>query len=204
VTDKDAVGSHGRHDAAGRAGRSLHAILLAVGVLAAAALTWRTSGALFSAATANGPDSVATGSVTVSDDDAGSALFSITGMTPGSTRVACVRVSYTGTLPSAIRVYATGTTATNALDAHLKLQIEEGSSAATTFPSCRGFVTSATVFNATLDGIGATYGTGHGGWAPSGAAAKDYRVTYTLSSAAPAGTVNSTASATFTWEAQSS
>ena len=103
-----------------------------------------------------------------------------------------------------MKVYGTGETATNSLDTYLTFQIDEGSSGATTFPSCTGFVLGSTVFNATLNTIASTFGTGYGSWAPSSTASRDYRVIYTLSSSAPNSTMNSTASVTLTWEAQNS
>jgi hypothetical protein len=177
---------------------------VAIGVLGAFAVMLQTSDALFTATTSNAANSFSTGSVAISDNSAGTALFAVTGMKPGATGVACIKVSYTGSLASTVKVYATGETATNALDTYLTVQIEEGSSAATAFPSCTGFVTASTVFNAALNTVASTYGTGYGTWAPSTGAAKDYRITYTLSGGAPATVVNSTASATITWEAQNS
>jgi hypothetical protein len=191
-----------RNDSSRR--RSSAPLLIALGLVVASLVTWRTSSALFTATTANGSNSFGTGSVAVSDNDTGTSLFTVTGMKPGSTGSACIKVSYTGTLASTIKVYGTSESATNALDTYLTISIEEGSTAVTTFPSCTGFVTSSTVFNNTLNTIGGTFAAGYGTWAPSGSASKDYRITYTLSAAAPNSTMSSTASVTFTWEAQNS
>ena len=180
------------------------AILVAVAIMVASMVTWRTSSVLFTATTSNGPQSFSTGSVTLTDNDLGVALFSVTNMKPGATGQQCIKVTYGGTLAATIKVYGTGLTATNALDTYLNIQIEEGSTSATTFPSCSGFTASGTIFNAALSTLGTNYSGGVGTWAPSGSAAKDYRITYTLSSAAPNSTQSSTAAVTFTWEAQNS
>ncbi len=179
-------------------------IFVAVAIMVASMVTWRTSSALFTATTSNGPQSFSTGSVTLTDNDVGVALFAVSSMKPGATGQQCIKVTYGGTLAATIKVYGTGLTATNALDTYLNIQIEEGSTSATTFPSCTGFTAAGTVFNAALSTLGTTYAGGVGTWAPSGGAAKDYRITYTLSSSAPNTTQSSTAAVTFTWEAQNS
>ena len=102
------------------------------------------------ATTSNGPQSFSTGSVTLTDNDVGVALFAVSSMKPGATGQQCIKVTYGGTLAATIKVYGTGLTATNALDTYLNIQIEEGSTSATTFPSCTGFTAAGTVFNAAL------------------------------------------------------
>jgi hypothetical protein len=183
--------------------RSAPWLLVTLGILGASLVTWRTSSALFTATTTSGTNSFGTGSVAISDNDSGTALFTVTGMKPGSNGQACIKVSYTGTLASTVRVYGTGETATNQLDQYLTLTIDEGSSAATTFPSCTNFVLgTANIFNTTMNLLGTTYLTGYGSWAPTTVESRDYRISYSLSAAAPNSTMNSTASVTFTWEAQ--
>jgi hypothetical protein len=194
-----------RRDDEGRTSRrSSPALLIVLGLVGASILTWRTSTALFTATTQSGANTFGTGSVTLGDNDAGSALFTVTGMKPGSTGQGCINVTYSGTLPSMVRIYGTGETATNSLDNYITVQIEEGSSSATTFPSCAGFVPASTAFNSTLNTIGTSFAAGYGTWAPPGPGSKDYRFTYTLSASAPNSVMNSTASVTFTWEAQNS
>jgi hypothetical protein len=178
-------------------------LFAAGGVVAASLVTWRTSDALFTATTANGVNSFGTGNVAIGDNDSGTALFAVTGLKPGSSGQACIRISYTGSLAAAVRVYGTGATATNSLDDYLTLTIDEGSSGATTFPSCAGFVLgTANLFNSTLDNLATTHGTGYGSWAPTGTESRDYRISYSLSAAAPNATMSSSASVTLTWEAQ--
>lgn len=178
------------------------AVVAALALVVSAVVSWQASSALFVATTANGPQSFSTGSVALSDNDLGVALFNVTNMKPGATGQQCIKLSYTGTLAAAIKVYGTGLSATNALDSWLNIQIEEGSTSATTFPTCTGFSASGTIFNSTLNNLGTSFASGVGTWAPSGSASKDYRITYTLSAAAPNSTQSSTASVTFTWEAQ--
>lgn len=181
---------------------SAPAVVAALALVLSALVTWQTSSALFVGTTANGPQSFSTGSVVLSDNDLGVALFNVTNMKPGATGQQCIKLSYTGTLAAAVKVYGTGLTATNALDTWLNIQIEEGSTSATTFPTCTGFSASGTIFNNTLNNLGTAFASGVGTWTPSGSASKDYRITYTLSAAAPNSTQSSSAAVTFTWEAQ--
>jgi len=110
------------------------AVVLALAVILPA-------GATFSAFTSTGAASAANtttaGSVAITDNDANGAMFSMTGMTPGSTDTGCITVTYTGSLPSLVRLY--GTTTGTGLDAYLDVVVTRGTIAAPTFDSCTGF-----------------------------------------------------------------
>jgi hypothetical protein len=182
-------------------------LLFSVGLLLSAVIIWRTSTAAFTATTTNGANSFSTGSVVLSDNDSGTALFTATNLKPGSTNSACIRVSYSGTVATTLKVYGTSPSSTNSLDTYLNFTVEEGASSATTFPSCTGFVLQTTLYNGTLAGFGTTHTSWANGatttWAPSSTSSRDFRVTYTLSAAAPNSTQSSTAAITLVWEAQS-
>lgn len=178
-----------------------------LGFLASALLVWHTSNAAFSATTSNPGNNWATGTVTISDDDGGStAMFSATGLKPGSTGTKCIAVTYGGSLAAAVKLYVSSTTpGTPDLSPYLQLTIEEGSGA-TFAGGCGSFVSSATLTTATtltaLAAARTNYGNGLGTWAPSGSATKSYRFTYTVDSAAPNGAQAAGTQASFTWEAQ--
>jgi hypothetical protein len=182
------------------------AVLIAVGLLLSSVIIWRTSTAAFTSTTSNGTNTFATGTVALSDNDSGTALFTASNLKPGSTGTACIRVTYSGSLASAIKVYGSSASATNSLDTYLTWTVEEGSSGATSFPSCTGFVLQGSLFSNTL----ATFAASHTGWAngltatwaPSSTSSRDFRFTYTLSAAAPNSTQNSTAQIAVVWEAQ--
>ena len=174
------------------------------GALLAVALTWQGSAALYTASTANGPDSFATGNVALVDNDSASAMFATTGLRPGSTGQSCITVTYNGTLAAGVRLYATSESATNSLDGQLNVQVEESSASTTFGASCTGFSAPTTLFNGTLAAFASTYtqySNGLSTWAPSGAGqVRSYRVTYTLASTASSSVTSSSASVTFTWE----
>lgn len=185
-----------------RPSRGVPVILLSLVLLLVTAVTLRASNALFTATTTNDTNTFSTGSVALSDNDAGAALFTVSGLKPGSTGSACIRVTYSGTLPASVKLYGTGLTATNSLDQYITLVVDEGTNSTGSAGACGTWSGSTTVSTTTLTAFPTTYGGGAGTWAPSGAATKDYRFTYTMSAAAPNTVMNSTASVTFVWEAQ--
>jgi hypothetical protein len=181
------------------------ALVVGLAFLAASAVTWRTSSALFTATTTNGADTFATGSVALSDNDSGAALFTVSNLKPGDSAAKCIRVTYTGTLASGVRVYGTGLTVSGgSLDQWLNLQIEQGTNSLSTAGTCGTFTGATTIFaNAAFNTFGTNYAGGSGSWTPSSnPTVMDYRITYTLSSSAPNGTMAQNLSLTFTWEAQ--
>ena len=139
--------------------------LLVVGLLGIAlAGTWSA----FSATTDNEGNTFSAGTVTLSDNDAGSAIFTLSGAAPGNSDTGCITVSYTGSLPSTVRLY--GTTAGTGLDQYLDLKITRGTfSTAPAFDSCTGFTADATnyigagagvIYNGTLQGFADNYTAG--------------------------------------------
>jgi predicted ribosomally synthesized peptide with SipW-like signal peptide len=104
-----------------------------VGVVAAIG-TWSA----FSSTTQNPGNSFTAGTVSLSDNDSDSAMFTVTGMVPGVTETGCIKVSYTGTLTSNVRLY--GST-TGALGEYLNLKITRGvyTPSDPAFDSCTNF-----------------------------------------------------------------
>ncbi|CAN5234121.1 hypothetical protein BH11ACT2_BH11ACT2_06200 [soil metagenome] len=184
---------------------AIPAALVASGVVVSAA-----SYSAFSSVSENPASNWATGSVSLTDDDAGVAMFSATGLKPGSTGTKCIAVTSTGSLASAVKLYGTGAATTNSLSSYVNLVITQGTGGS--FGSCTGFAALASgsaVFSGTLAGLATTatnYSTGLGAWAPTGATSETrvYRFVYTVDAAAPNTTQSSTATISFAWEAQNS
>lgn len=201
----------GRHRRATRRLSATPFLVLAVvaGLVASAVLIWHASFAAFTATTSNSNNQWSSGTVTLSDDDTNQAMFSATGLKPGSTGSHCITVQYGGSLPAAVKLYIAPGGLTHSagsspyLSDYLTITVEEGSGG--NFGSCTGFTPSTTIINAVhLTTIASTYtnfATGAGTWAPSGAANKVYRFTYTLDASAPNTVAGQTDTATFTWEA---
>jgi hypothetical protein len=182
---------------------------LLVGVLGSGAFIWNSTSAAFTASTTNGSNSWSVGSVAISDDDAGNAMFTVTNLKPGDTNTKCINVAYTGTLNGNVRLYVSALTdGTPKVGDYLKLTIEEGSGATGgATGSCTSFSSSSTLYNnGTLTNLNTTKGSWANGynWAVAGSATKSYRFSYTLDAATPDDRQGKSVSATFTWEAQNS
>ncbi len=191
-----------------RTARLLGAGGAAACLAASAAVVWQASYSAFSAPTSNPSSNWAAGSVVLADDDANTAMFNASNLKPGSTGTRCIAVTSTGSLPSAVKLYGTGSATTNALSSYLTLAITQGSGGS--FGSCTGFsplASGASVYSGTLAAFAASatgYSNGVGNWAPTGSGSdtRVFQISYTFDSAAPNTTQGGTASIGFTWEAQ--
>ncbi len=176
-----------------------------VAVFAASFIAVQATSAAFSAQTSNAGNDFTAGSVSLSDNDAGSAMFSGASLLkPGDVQVGCIEVTYSGSLDSVVHLYGS-TTGGTGLEAYLDLQVERGDG------TCAAFGTATTVW-ATTDGdlgeflaAAANYGSGIDSWAPTGGGPDDtvpYRFTITQQDDNAAQGLTSTVS--FVWEAQNS
>jgi hypothetical protein len=174
-----------------------------LGLVVSGLLVWRGTSAVFSSTTADGPNSFTLGSVTLSDDDTGSALFSAAGLVPGSTGSNCIAVSYTGTVATSVKLYAGASSDASGVAQYVDLTIEQGTGGG--YGSCGGFGSPTTIYSGTLAGFTGTatdYPSGVGSWSPSGSATTVYRISYTLDAATPSGKQGTSTSATFQWESR--
>ncbi len=153
-----------------------------VAIIVAGLLVWGSSNAAFTARTQNVGNNWATGSVSLTDDDLGAALFSVHDVVPGQTGTKCITVTSTSSVPGVVKLYA-ARTGLNGLENYIfgSLQIGTGGS----FGSCTGFVgdepalplvSFADIALATYD-----YSTGALPWTTTGNAAgesKTYKFTW--------------------------
>jgi hypothetical protein len=178
-------------------------------VVLAAVVGLATLGA-FSAFTsqANNPNNrVSSGTVTLADNDGGTALYDFTDAKPGDSEQSCIRVNYTGSLDANVRLYTPDTI--GALGPQVNLKIEPGTQASPSFPSCTGFsADGAAIFDAALSTFPTSYAGGvvdfpgaSSAWTNGDAVV--YRVTATLSASAPDSAQGATTGLhTIRWEAQ--
>lgn len=195
-----------------RAARLAAWIAIPAALVASGAVVSTASYSAFSATTVNPTSNWTAGSVALADDDNNTALFTATGLKPGSTGANCITVTSTGSLASTVKLYATNAQTSSALASNTALVIEQGTGGG--FGSCSGFTPAAT--NGTLTPANTTlasfasgstsFANGLGSWAPTGTASESrvYRITYTVSSTAPNTVQGTTASLGLTWEAQNS
>jgi len=178
------------------------AALIAVTLVSVFAV--RATSAAFSDQTSNDANQFNAGTVILTDDDAGSALFDGSALlAPGDSQVGCIEVTYSGSLNAEVHIFGTDAGGTG-LEAFLNLDVERGTG------TCAAFVADQTVWDNTADGdlgtfltTATNYATGADTWQPVGGAPDDtvpYRITVTLQDNNGAQGLTSTVN--FIWEAQ--
>ena len=162
----------------------------------------------FSSQTDNPGNNVTAGTVTLADNDGGTALYSISNAKPGSSQQSCIRVSYSGSLDADVKLFTPSSI--GALGPYVHLTIEPGTQAVPSYPDCSAFSADAggAIFDDTLNNLPTSYAGGVSDfpgattkWANGNAVV--YRVTATLSSSAPDSAQGATTgSHTIRWEAR--
>lgn len=139
-------------------------VVMAACALLAGAATWSNLNA-----TASNPTSAFTaGTVAIGSNSSATALLSLTNAKPGSVSTGCVQLTYTGTLPSNVRLYGTG--GGTGLNQYLTLVVTRGTFSGTpTAGSCTGFTADST--NYITQGAGVIYNGTLASWPASSAAA---------------------------------
>lgn len=165
----------------------------------------------FSSTTSNPNNSFAAGSVTISDNDGGTALYSVSARKPNDSVSRCIRVTYTGTLASTVKLYRSAFTGGTGLDPYVNITVERADSGTVTdYATCAGFdATPTTEYSGTLAALGTSFTDGAAVTledAAGGAVwdlndAVDYKVTASLADN-NAGNGLATGTHAFTWEAR--
>jgi predicted ribosomally synthesized peptide with SipW-like signal peptide len=189
--------------------RKLLLTLLIVGVLGSVAAFGTYSA--FTATTSNDNNSFAAGTVKI--EDAGgqtTALFNaVSNQGPGTNTARCIRVKYSGSLASSVRMYISSVTNGN----QFNVTVERGSGLTDpTVRTCGGFTQSSdawTTSDGDLSAFPTTYAAGVAGKASGAAWAQndtiDYRITLTpKDDATPNAHASAVSTGTFslTWEAR--
>ena len=128
-------------------------LLLTIGVVGSVA-GWGAYSA-FTATTTNAGNTITAGTVAISQHAGAATLYSGSDRSPGSS-IRCVRVTYTGSLASSVRLYvSSGITNGTAFN----LQVERGSGLSSPDASmnCTGFSASSTAYNGNLGGFATDY-----------------------------------------------
>ena len=181
-----------------------------VAILVAGLLVWQGSLSAFSAQTQSVGNNWATGSVTLTDDDAGAAAFQIQNVTPGQTGSRCLKVTSDSTVPGIVKVYIARLGA-QGLENNITIATQIGTGG--TFASCTGFVPETSLPAMSLSSAAAAisnYSTGVLPWTTTGASGetKTYKVTWAfdttgLSQVAIDALQGKSVSADVVWELQS-
>lgn len=163
----------------------------------------------FSDSTTNPGNTFSAGTVSITDNDSGSAMYTLTNQKPGVTTNRCIRVTYDGTLDSAVRLYAS---AVGAGAQYVDLTITPGTQGAAAFPNCTGFSSSGpALYTGTLANFASSHSSWANGLAAPGPLAANWstndEVVYQFSVSLQdnnAAQGASSGSHDFTWEAQNS
>src|ERR1700753_2858723 len=105
----------------------------------------------FSSQTESPGNIITTGTVTLEDNDGGTALYALTAAKPGESKTSCIKVTYKGSLPATVKLF-TGSTI-GELGPFVNLKVEAGTQTTSTFPSCTEFTPAtpgATVYEGPL------------------------------------------------------
>lgn len=189
-------------------------IATAVAALVLGGLAAGSTWSAFNHLSSNPGNSFEAGTVTISDDDGGSAMFdSLTNLKPNDSFTRCIVASYSGSLPASVRLH--GTTGGTGLDQYLTLRITRGTKSSG-FSGCGDFTAdgatyisgkpAGVVYDGTLAGYPDSSGTGivdpvagsPESWTTNESHA--YRFEITVQNAAAA--AGKTATQVFRWEAQ--
>jgi predicted ribosomally synthesized peptide with SipW-like signal peptide len=166
----------------------------------------------FSSTTSNSGNSFAAGTVHLTDNDSGLALYNVGVGAPGASVVKCIKLTYAGTLSADVKLYMTFSL--GPLAGLVDLTVEKGtSSGAPVFPNCGTFSSEATLYSGTLAGFASAHGSYANGLAayPGSQSAWNetdtlvYRITLSLqddNGANGGATPLSTGAHGFTWEAR--
>ena len=166
----------------------------------------------FSSQTDNPGNVITAGTVTLEDNDGGSALYAMTAAKPGESKTSCIKVTYKGSLPATVKLFTPSTI--GELGPYVSLKVEAGTQASSTFPGCEGFTpasSGATVYEGTLSAFATEHNAFANGIVTNPASATKwetnnavvYRFTATLSAAAPETAQGKTTGAhIMRWEAQ--
>ena len=177
-------------------------VLLGVGLVGL--MVVRTSSAVFSGSTTNNGNGWTTGTVTLSDNRLGTAMFTVAGdgnLAGGATLTRCITVAYTGSIVTGTSVKLYAPASTGALRDYLDTTVEQGTGAQA---NCSDFAPTSTIRSttalSTITTNNTTFGTGLGSWSPTATnQTMTYRFTVTVQNTANA--QNKSATADFTWEA---
>jgi len=176
-------------------------------VAAAAVLSIGPAQATSHSAKATGTNSWQSGTVTFGPNSPAGALFAINTAIAGSYGTACVKVTYTGSLPAQARLYVSSTTG-GGLETYLGVQVRSGTGTAS---NCSDFSAGSTDYNAvgltdatktlaTLQAASHDYAGGVGSWTVTTGSTRTYQVSWLM---LPDNNATSrTVTFGLTWEAQ--
>src|SRR3954453_8037605 len=166
--------------------------------------------AAFTATTTNSGNDISSGTVAISQHATATTLYNVSGQKPGQSTQRCVRVTYTGSLASSVKLYISSGAVSNGTLYNLQVERGSGLTAPAGDMNCTGFTQSSIASGpATLGSFPTAYASGVDGKATGTAWNTsdfvDYRFTITQNDDTTANahtSVTTSGSHSFTWEAR--
>jgi Camelysin metallo-endopeptidase len=165
--------------------------------------------AAISATTDNPGNQFNAGTIDLADNDGGTYMYQVNNVQPGESISRCIKVTYTGSLNSTVKLFMD--TPLDTLAPYVDMSVDVGTQATSSFPNCTGFTSTSTIYSGTLSGFQSTYGSAASGlaYSPNGATPWQnndsvvYQVTLTLQSTARPAGADFSGTHTYTWQADS-
>jgi hypothetical protein len=147
----------------------------------------------FTTTTSNTGNEISAGTVTLGDNDMGSAMYFVTNASPGDSVAKCIKVTYLGTLGADVDLYSPADPV-GPLAQYVDLTITQGVQASSTFPDCTGFTPApdGVLFSGTLQDFSTNHSHANAihtdprpvrGWVTGDSLV--YKITATVNAAAP-------------------
>ena len=186
--------------------------LLSLAVIGLVAAAVGGSWAAFFSTTQTGANSFSAGTVNIGDNDAGATMYSLSNQKPADSVTKCIKVTYTGSLPATVKLYAS---AVDEVGTYISLTVTPGTGSPT-FPDCAGFTpdSGGAIYTGTLKGFAdarTSYDTGLAdnpgttatSWVTNDAVVYQFTLTLQDNNLANGGAAPlSTGVHSFTWEAR--
>lgn len=151
-------------------------------VLVAGAMVWQGSQAAFTSSTRNSGNEWSTGSVVLTDDDLGSAMFQADNIVPGQTGEKCIVITSQSNVPGEVRAYNQNMIASRGLEDRIYFDLELGTGG--TSNDCSTFVPTVNEVPArplsTIEAANHDYASGGAPWTTTGTPGESqtYRATW--------------------------
>ncbi|MEV0675009.1 hypothetical protein AB0I60_00660 [Actinosynnema sp. NPDC050436] len=172
-----------------------------LGILLSGVLVLVASQAAFTAQTSTGSNSWSTGTIDLTNDHEGKAVFAVDKLAPNTGDSKDVVVTYTGDYPSDIRLFATSPVEpTGPLAQNITLTVQRGTGSGASFTPDQNARWTGTL--AAFDAVG-SYANGVLGYQTPGSVAKTFRIAYDFSPTGDtSGLMGKNTGVTFTWAAE--
>ena len=139
-------------------------------VLLAGGMVWQGSQAAFTASTRNAGNAWSTGNVVLTDDDLGSAAFTVENIVPGQTGQRCIVVTSQSNVPGEVRAYTQNLITARGMEDRIFFDLEQGTGGS--FNDCTGFIPTANNVPelplSTLASVNRDFATGGAAWQTAG------------------------------------